>query len=235
MMSAAHPMPDPNELIARLQRVEHFRNLPAEDIRAIIAAGRVRRFAAGEVIFAEAAACAGMFVLLGGQVHLRKSSSQGQETILAVIEPVIMFNEVPALDGGPNLTTAVAAKSCILWQIGCDHFQAIVQRYPQLALGLLRVLARRNRHLVAQYEDLSFRSVEARAAKLLLDLSEAGQRTIDRRQHPGHQLAARIATVPEAFSRALKSFRQAGYIASTRVEISITDPVGLAHLAERHS
>ena len=56
------------------------------------------------------AVCAGMFVLLAGQVHLRKLGPQGQESILAVIEPVIMFNEVAVLDGGPNLTTAVAAQ-----------------------------------------------------------------------------------------------------------------------------
>jgi len=33
-----------------------------------------------------------------------------------------------------------------------------VQRYPMIGLGLLRVLAARTRNLMAQYEDLSFRS-----------------------------------------------------------------------------
>jgi CRP/FNR family transcriptional regulator len=226
-------MPNLPELTAQLQSVEHFRNLPDADIRAIIGAGRVRRFAADETIFAESEPCAGMFVLLQGQVHLRKLGPQGQESILAIIEPVIMFNEVPVLDGGPNLVTAVAVTDCFTWQIGCEAFQALLQRYPQIGLGLLRVLARRNRFLVAQYEDISFRSVQARAAKLLLDLSDGGQRPIDRRKHPNHQMAARIATVPEAFSRALNGFKQRGAITCIRAEIIVSDAAALAALASQ--
>jgi CRP/FNR family transcriptional regulator len=224
-------MPDSPDLIAQLQNVAHFRNLPETDIRAIIGAGRLRRFAAGEVVFVEGEPCAGMFVLLQGQVHLRKLGPQGQESILAIVEPVIMFNEVPVLDGGPNLATAVAAIDSLTWQIGCEAFQALVQRYPQIGLGLLRVLARRNRFLIAQYEDISFRSVQARAAKLLLDLSDEGQRPIDRRKHPNHQMAAQIATVPEAFSRALNGFKQRRAIICARTEITVSDPAALAILA----
>ena len=226
-------MSDSPDLIAQLQRVEHFKRLPEVDVRAIVTAGRVRRFAAGETVFAEGASCAGMFVLLAGQVHLRKLGPQGQESILAVIEPVIMFNEVAVLDGGANLTTAVAAQDCTVWQIGCDSFQGLLARYPMIGLGLLRVLARRNRFLVLQVEDLSFRTVKARAAKLLLDLSDCGAQPIDRRKHPNHELAARIATVPEAFSRALNAFKRTGCITSTRSAIAVHCIEDLAALAEQ--
>lgn len=224
-------MPDPYDLVAQLQRVEHFKQLPAADLRTIIAAGRVRRFATDEVICSEGEPCAGMFVLLRGRVHLRKVGPGGQQSILAVIEPIIMFNETPVLDGGPNLATAVAVAESLVWQIGCENFQTLLSRYPQIGLGLLKVLAQRNRVLVAQYEDLSFRSVQARAAKLLLDLSDSGRRPIDRRAYPNQQMAARIATVPEAFSRALNTFKRHGFISSTRAEIALHDPDALAHLA----
>jgi CRP/FNR family transcriptional regulator len=228
-------MPDLPDLIIQLQHVEHFKRLPEADVRAIVTAGRVRRFAAGETIFAEGAPCAGMFVLLTGQVHLRKLGPQGQESILAVIEPVIMFNEVAVLDGGANLTTAVAAHDCTVWQIGCDNFQTLLARYPMIGLGLLRILAVRNRLLVSQYEDLSFRTVQGRAAKLLLDLSDCGAHPIDRRKHPNHELAARIATVPEAFSRALNAFKRTGCLTSTRTAIAVHCIEDLAALAERRS
>jgi CRP-like cAMP-binding protein len=226
-------MPDFPDLIAQLQRVEHFKRLPEADVRAIVTAGRVRRFAAGEIVFLEGAPCTGMFVLLAGRVQLRKLGPQGQESILAVVEPVIMFNEVAVLDGGPNLATAVAAQESSVWQIGCEGFQALLGRYPMIGLGLLRVLAKRNRALVAQYEDLSFRTVQARAAKLLLDLSDHGAQPIDRRKHPNHELAARIATVPEAFSRALNAFKRSGCITSTRAAITAHCIEDLAALAER--
>ncbi len=225
--------PDTPNLIAQLQRVALFRTLAVADIRAIIVAGHVRHFAAGEVVFGEGAPCAGMFVLLTGRLHLRKLGPQGQESILAIVEPVIMFNEVAVLDGGPNLATAVAAQNCVVWQIGCDSFHELLPRYPMLGLGLLGVLARRNRFLVSQYEDLSFRTVQARAAKLLLDLSDNGQQPIDRRRHPSHEMAARIATVPEAFSRALNLLKRNGCITCTRATITVHCIGDLAVLAEQ--
>ncbi len=225
-------MPDLSDLVAQLRRVQHFRHLPEADLTAIITAGRVRRFAAGEMIFMEGESCAGMFVLLRGRVHLRKLGPQGQESIMAVIEPVIMFNEVAVLDGGPNLATAVAALDCLTWQVGCENFQALLNKYPQIGLGLLRVLARRNRFLVAQYADLSFRSVQARVAKLLLELSDGGRQPIDRRRHSNHEMAARVATVPEAFSRALNAFKRSGCITTTRTTITVGCIEELVALAE---
>ena len=101
-----------DELAARLGRVRHFRGLPEEALQAIVSAGRMRRFAAGTMIFQEGEACAGMFVLFTGRVHLCKQGPRGQQHIMAIIEPVIMFNEVAVLDGGPNPVMALAVESC---------------------------------------------------------------------------------------------------------------------------
>ena len=95
------------------------------------------------------------------------------------------------------------------------------------------MLAKRNRALVSQYEDLSFRTVQGRAAKLLLDLSDRGQHPIDRRKHPNHELAARIATGPEAFSRALNTFKRTGCIVCSRAAIIVRCLNDLAALAEQ--
>ncbi len=219
------------ELSALLGAVTHFRALPEADLQAIIAAGAVQHYPQNAVIFHEGAPCAGMFVLLEGQVHLRKFGPEGQEQIMAIIDPVIMFNEVPVLDGGPNVATATASQPCTTWSITCDAFQALLARYPMIGLGLLRVLARRNRYLIAQYEDLSFRSVVARTAKLLLDLSAQGASAINRRAHPNVELAARIATGPEPFSRSLRLLQQQGHIACTRAQIVVLHGEALAELA----
>ena len=119
------------------------------------------------------------------------------------------------MTAGANIATAIAAQESLAWQISCENFQALLARFPQIGLGLLRVLARRNRMLMSQYEDLSFRSVQARVAKLLVDLSDRGQQPIDRHRYSNSELAALIATVPEPFSRALNSFRRHGCITTT--------------------
>ncbi len=225
-------LPPSDQLLQQLGAVSHFRGLPSNDLRAIIAAGHLRPFPAGVRIFAEGHPCAGMFVLLRGQVQLRLLGPQGQEHILAVLEPVIMFNEVAVLDGGANVVTAVAIQETLTWQISPERFQTLLQTYPVIGLGLLRVLAARNRLLISRHEDVAFRSVLARTARLLLDLSQTGRARIDRRAHPNSELAARAATVPEALSRCLQTLQRNGHLHCTRALIEVVDPAALAALAD---
>jgi len=163
-----------SDLAQRLSGVEHFRRIQPAELENIIQMGQIRLYNAGEIIFQEAAPAEGMFVLLTGRIQLCKLSRQGQNAILAIYDPVRMFNEVAALDRGTNPVTAVAAEDSIVWRLSADQLEQLVLRYPQVGLGLLRVLAERNRYLISRFEDVSFRPVMARAAKLLLELSEYG-------------------------------------------------------------
>ncbi len=218
-------------LVQRLGRVQHFSRMSDADRLAIVKAGALQSYPAGSTIFREGESCAGMFVLFSGHVHLYKLGPHGQQSMVAAIDTVIMFNEVSVVDGGPNLATAVAMADCETWRIDHDAFQMLTQRYPAVGLGLLRVLAHRTRLLMSHYEDLSFRSVLARTAKLLLDLSDYGRKPIDRREFTNHEIAARISTVPEALSRSLQVFKKTGDIHCTRGSITVCVPETLARLA----
>ncbi len=176
-----------------------------------------------------------MHVLIKGLVHLCKIGPQGQENIIKVVHPVTMFNEVTVLDGSENPVCARAAQDCLVWRIGYEPFQKLLMRHPEISLGLLKVLATRNRQLIAHYADLSFRPVLARVAKLLLELSENGQCNIQRREHSISQMAARIASVPEAVSRALGELARREIIFSTRTEIRILNAKLLGETAQIES
>lgn len=219
-------------MIERLKAVRHFHDLSLAELHAVVTSGQIRRFQANTVIFPEGDPCAGMFVLLKGRVHLCKLGPQGQVHIISIIIPVIMFNEVAVLDGGTNPVTAIAVENCLVWQISHESFQALIERIPQVGLSLLRVLARRNREMITQYEDLSFRSVVARTAKLLLDLSDNGRRIINRRDCSIEEMASRVATVPEAISRSLNVIKTSGTIRVSRTEIAIILSGKLAELAQ---
>ncbi len=225
-------MDELHSLAESLRKVQHFQHLGLSDLLAIVSSGQVRHFRPEQTVFAEGEPCAGMFVLMRGQIHLTKTGPQGQVNILAIINPVIMFNEVAVLDGGPNPVSAVAVQDAHLWQINAESFQALLKHYPQIGLGLLRVLARRNRQMIEQYEDLSFRSVLSRAAKLLLELSAHGKQAINRREHSINEMSSRIASVPEAISRSLNTFKAQGLIECSRTQILILHSDELARLAQ---
>lgn len=223
-------MPRIDQLIRSLQRVKPFGQIPEQELRDFILAGQIESIAAQTLIFHEEAACSGLYVLLAGQVQLCRHSAEGHITILAVFDPVIMFNEVAALDGGANPVTAIAGSASTIWRISSDRLSQFLSAHALISLELLKILAGRNRLLVNHLQNLSFYPVQIRTAKLLLELSNNGSQPVDRRRYPNHQLAARIATVPEAFSRALKALRESGAIEATPQSIFITRPQCLTQL-----
>jgi CRP-like cAMP-binding protein len=170
-------------------------------------------------------------VLLKGEISLLCLGPEGQENIITIIKPVIMFNEVAALDGGKNPVTAVARKESVVWHADYETFQYGLQQYPQLGLGLLPVLARRNRKILAKYSELSFLEVKERLLRLLLTLSEGGKKVIDRKENTIQQMSSHIATSPVLISRLLGELKTNGLINSTRHTITIVAPEKMEKMA----
>ncbi len=222
-------------LTKRMSRLRYFRGLSLTDIGLIVKSGHIRTVQAGAVIVMEDAPCAGLFVLLSGQVHLFRLGPDGQEVLVDILDSVTMFNEVSILDGGPNPFTVIAAKDSIIWNADYQTLQGLADRYPQVALGFLPVLATRTRVLISMVADVCFRSVRGRTAKLILDLSGHGEQPISRHDHSIQKMSAQISTVPEAVSRALSYFRDEGYITTSRSTIEVRDAEGLAALAQIES
>ena len=219
------------QLAQMMKPVPHFASLREADLVAIIRSGSLLNYESEDTLFWESDPCAGLFVLLHGQVHLYKHGPEGQENIMGVIEPITMFNEVAVLDGGENPATARAFTSCTVWKAEREDFQTLMEEYPQIARGLLPILARRNRWLISQYEDMCFLPVRARTAKLLHALSQNGTLEIDRSKYSIQELAARISTSPEVVSRTLGLLSSRGFIKSTRQTLSIINADALSKMA----
>lgn len=219
------------QLAQMMKPVPHFAGLEEADLVAIIRSGSLLDYASEDTFFWESDPCAGLFVLLRGQVHLYKHGPEGQENIMGVIEPISMFNEVAVLDGGDNPATARAFTSCTVWRAAREDFQTLMEDYPQIARGLLPILARRNRWLISQYEDMCFLPVRARTAKLLLALSQNGTLEVDRSKYSIQELAARISTSPEVVSRTLGLLSSRGFIKSSRQTLSVVNAAALSKMA----
>ena len=221
-----------NALLERMSRLQYFKGLSLSDLNAIVRAGHIRSISAGAVIVSEDTPCAGLFVLLSGMVYCYRTSPDGQAVLVDELTPVTMFNEVAILDGGPNPMTVIAARDSLVWNAEYPVLLALSERYPSVALGFLPILARRTRVLISMVTDICFRSVRARTAKLLLDLSEWGEQPISRQDHSIQKMAAQISAAPEAVSRALSHFRNEKCIRTSRATIEVCAPEELAALAQ---
>jgi len=223
--------------IKLLRSVSHFNNLKPSDLLKIINSGRLKQYRKDKFIYQQGDLSAGMYVLFTGKVHICNYNCDGQIHIFSIIEPVIMFNELTVIDGGPNPATAIAVKDCLTWNISYEAFTLLVKQYPDPAIGLamMRVLADRTRNLITLCGDLSFRSVLSRSAKLILDLSEQGTKTIDRSEFPLADLAARVATAPESISRSLSWLDNRGLIICERNQITVQNVVALIDMVLKES
>lgn len=206
-----------------LSSVSYFKNLGPGELMRIINSGQLKRFQKNKYIYFKGEPAAGMFVLFSGKVHLCNYGCDGQSQIFSTMEPVTMFNEVTAIDGGANPATALAVKDCLTWNIGCEDFENLVKKYPDPVVGLamMRVLAGRTRQLIDLCGDLSFRTVVSRCAKLLLELSDSGANNIDRQDFPLADLSSLLGTAPESVSRSLSWLDKQGFINTDRSQISI--------------
>ena len=218
-----------------LRRVPYFAGLTDDIMAALAAAAIERHFDRGQIIFLEGEPCAGLYVVARGEVKVFKVSPQGREHILHQLGPGGTFNDVAALDGGPNPASVAATADSVLLCITRTELRRLTQAHPTLAWALIESIARRTRYLVEMVEDLSLRPVKARLAKLLLAEAEvvAAQPQVSRSQMVTQaEMAARLGTVREMVGRALRELADEGIIALDRHRIVIADRTRLAGMAE---
>ena len=184
----------------------------------------------GEAILLEGESAEALYFVVSGAVKVFKTSAEGKEQILDIVRPGDSFNEVATLDGGPNPAGAQALGPVVLYGIRRRDLEIILRDYSPVALNVIRVLAGRVRHLVSLVEDLSFRRVVSRIAKILLE--QAGDGTGSRPRLTQQEMAAMAGTAREVVGRSLKSLEEEGAIRLDRHRIVITNKEALKEIME---
>lgn len=203
-----------------LRSLTYFQGISANELERVAGNVILRRIDSGATIFFEGDQSAGLWIVRSGHVKIYKLNPDGNEHILHIIGPGSTFNDIAAMDGGANPANAAALNAdAEVWLLPTEKLAETLVREPNLALNLVRQLARRVRTLVGQIEDLALYSVVVRLARFLLkqaeDPSLAG---------PGvtrTAIAAHINTTPQTLSVALRELEQSGAITFDRQHVRI--------------
>jgi len=206
-----------------------LRALAHGDLEALGGAMFQRTYPAGQIVLLEGAASSVLYVVQSGRVKLFKTSPRGREQVLRLLRPGEMFNEVAVFDEGPNPASAQAIEDCRLFLLRRRDLLRFMAERPGIALAVTRSFAGRLREALELVEDLAFRGVSSRLAKVLLDdQTEAGTRAPWLTQE---LLAAMAGSRREVVGRALKTLRQDGIIRLERGRIHVRDRAALQRLA----
>jgi CRP/FNR family transcriptional regulator len=213
-----------------LRSVSYFTALSAEELKRIENQVLERSFAKGEILFLEGEPCDGLYVVKSGWVRIYKSSPEGREQVLLIARPGDSFNDVPVFDGGPNPASASALESSTVYIIPKETLLSLVADCPA-ALAIIKLLSTRLRHLTMVVEDLSFRSIVSRLARMLLDMAvaEGGPAPIPRLTQD--EMAAIVGSVRDVIGRALRALERTGAIRIEGQRIFVEDPEKLREMS----
>jgi CRP/FNR family transcriptional regulator, cyclic AMP receptor protein len=210
-----------------LSAIPLFADLDQRAQQALARCMRERHYRAGQYLTYEGQPAEALFVVLSGRVRLARTANDGREQVLAVVGSGEVFNMEPLLDGGltPATARAMSYVSCLL--LPDDALVPLIRQFPDLALVLMRQMAEQLREQAALIEDLGFRSVRARLARLLLSEAASGTAMLTQAE-----LAARAGTVREIVGRTLRQMADEGLVALKRGQVIVLDAAGLQQAAE---
>ena len=206
-----------------LRVLPYFTALGDEDLRRIESEVLERSFAKGEILFLEGELCHGLYVVKSGRVRIFKSSPEGREQVLLIARQGDSFNDVPVFDGGPNPASGSALEPSTVYIVPKETVLSLLANCPP-ARAIIKVLAARLRHLTMVVENLSFRNVISRLAKMLLDLAvvEGGPLPILRLTQD--EMAAMVGSVRDVVGRVLRALEKAGAIKLDGQQVRVVDP-----------
>lgn len=228
---------NPEDKKKLLREIYLFSGLAENDLEALAKIAISKSFPSNSPIFWEGREAQGFFILLSGYVKLVKSSRDGKEYIIRLVNPKETFGEAAVFAESSYPVTAITLEDCQTLFLPKRDFLQLLTTSPKLARNMLATMSRLLYHLTRQLEDVSLKEVSARLARYLLEECsdrhgkiEAGL-TFDLPITKTH-LAAYLGTISETLSRTLARFKSLGVINVDKGRITINDPLLLQDIAK---
>ncbi|MBI2836519.1 MAG: Crp/Fnr family transcriptional regulator [Chloroflexi bacterium] len=216
--------------IGSLKSIPYFSALKPDELEVVGALVFEKTAGRGEMVLLEGEPAEVMYFLVSGVAKVFKTSVEGKEQTLNILRPGDSFNDVSVFDDGVNLASVQAMTPIDLYGLRKADINSILKQYPQIALNIIRGLAGRVRQLTALVEDLSFRHVTSRVAKILLEYT--ADESTSRPRLTQQEMASMAGTAREVVARSLKALEDEGLISFDRHKIVINNKEELARMAE---
>ncbi len=112
-----------------------------------------------------------IFLLKKGRVKLTRTSPEGKEMIIALVNPGEVFGEMSLIDEEQRTDFAFALDECLICAISKGDFKDFVEENPVLNLKITKLIGFKLRRYSERIEDLVFKDAEQRVVSFLLNLA----------------------------------------------------------------
>ena len=184
------------------------------------------RCSPGYLIYLQGTEATCFYFLRSGKVKSFIQSEDGAERVLNLYAAGSLFGEASFFDGLPRVSSAVAVVPCEIVPIDRELVSQEFAKNPELALAMVKYLARTVRLLSGQVDQMAFRPARWRVANYLLTLSP-GSGPVSCTQE---DIAAAVSASRVTVSRVLNEFAQRGWVELGYRAIDLREPDRLKEL-----
>jgi CRP/FNR family cyclic AMP-dependent transcriptional regulator len=219
-----------------LKEIPVFLNLPDELLRMIHNHTIERRFRKGMIIFLEGDKGEGFHYVKSGKVKVLRTSDDGREHIIKILDAGEIFAEVLMFNNMPYPATAVAVEPSCIGMIRNVDLEQLVLANNVLALQLIKALSQRLIYAQQKIKNLALNDVMSRTVEILLRLSQEQGSKLDNGiieialDLSRQDLASLVGTTRETVTRTLSSLKKDKIIDFDGNKIRILDMDYLIHL-----
>lgn len=218
-------------LIAYLKQCQLCGELSDEELAALSDIIMLQTLDRGEILFIEGDPANGFFSLAEGRVRVYKSSPDGKEQTIHIINPGQIFAEVAIFRGNRFPANCSALEKSVVLFYPKDRFLKLLADIPQISLKIIGSLSAFLREYNKMVEYLSLKEVPERIAGYLLEEYHNTKGEVIHLRISKAELARKLGTISETLSRNLRKLQDQRIIEVKAREIRILDLESLSQMA----
>ena len=213
-----------------------FQRLTESQLLLLEQRARIRKFPKGASVYLPSDLADAAYLLAEGRVRICSTTSEGKQSILALVEPGEVFGELAIVDSSAREERAETVQNSTVVLLPGDHLRQLMEESPGLAIGVTKLIGLRRKRVERRLRSLLFRSNRERLTQLLLDLTEqygnATTEGIEMGIKLSHQdLASIIGATRETVTTVLGEMQSEGLLRIQRQKLIVLDLPRLAAAA----
>ena len=194
---------------------------------------RPRKYAAGQVLFAEGDATNHVYYVASGVVKVFRTDNYGKELIIELCKPGDFFGHMDVLKGLEYTSAAEVLEDAEVHLVPRKVFLDLMHRNRDVAMRFIRLLAGEVTQNQQRLLALAYASVRERTAQALLDLNDRFKESESKPHLSREDLAGMVGTAKESLIRALSDFKSDGWVSLSGKNVLIEDEAALKRFAGR--
>jgi CRP/FNR family cyclic AMP-dependent transcriptional regulator len=195
-----------------LAQVPLFADLDPAALSALEQHTKVKRYQKRTVIIEKGEESSILYVLESGRAKVYVADDAGKEIVLRELGPGDHFGELALLGGSPRTASVMTLTDCEARLLTGSVFRDFLAKHPEVALVLIRHLARQVADLTDTASDLALLSVYGRIAKILVESAQDEDGRLITGPLTQQHIADRVGCSREMVSRIVGDLRTGGYV-----------------------